>query len=97
MARASANMRHALPSLEEAQQRLQSHRSASCSGQAPPTADREQPAVMDWREVVEGLHRLHHQAPLSGHQMLTDTFGCAWLQARWCGVAKGYGLSSGHM
>lgn len=64
-----------LPSAEETLQRLQSHRAAGCSGQAQPAARPEQSAVLDWREVVEGLRLMQRQTPLSGPEMLTDSFG----------------------
>lgn len=60
-----------LPSAEETMERLQAHRSASCSGDS----QQEAPAL-HWREFVEGLRQQTEHAELTGAQMLTDTFGC---------------------
>ena len=61
-----------LPTAEEAQERLKSNSSASCSGQNPQDGP-----VLHWREAVEGLRLQNQQTNLTGREMLTDTFGCA--------------------
>ena len=68
-----------LPSAAQVAERLRSSGGASCSGRSePPPAHRKAPPrraaePLDWREAVAAARAA--QLPVSGAQMLTDTFG----------------------
>ena len=80
--------RRPLPSVDEVAERLRSHKGASCSsggatggGSSSSSSSRGgagaaslHPEILPWREVVAAL-QASQQGPVTGAQMLTDTFG----------------------
>ena len=90
MSQGSRARRASLPSAEETAARLQSHKAASCSGQA----SQEEPApALDWRDVA----RLSRRAAISGQEMLTDSFGrVAATPACMCMLRNKYGTPMLH-